>query len=124
MPYDMVVLAQEEGFGNECHDDPSYTELYDDLTTFLQQNPLRDGNEWLQKLMRHDKLNCRLAAVRIIEVRREYMKEFDWDEVRTEALESMDTCYQGLLNEHLASSLGGGGGAPPPTPPPTASNPW
>ena len=34
-----VVLAQEEGFGNECHDDPSYTELYDDLTTYLQREP-------------------------------------------------------------------------------------
>lgn len=63
-----MVLAQEEGFGNECHDDPSYTELYDDLTTFLQKEPLKDGNEWLQKLLRHDKLACRLAAVRIIEV--------------------------------------------------------
>ena len=65
-----VVLAQEEGFGNECHDDPSYTELHDDLTTFLSQNPLGklwDG-EWLEKLIRHPKLNCRLAAVRIIEV--------------------------------------------------------
>ena len=47
-----VVLAQEEGFGNECHDDPSYTELHDDLTTFLSQNPLGklwDG-EWLEKV--------------------------------------------------------------------------
>jgi hypothetical protein len=24
-----VVLAQEEGFGNECHDDPDRTELHD-----------------------------------------------------------------------------------------------
>jgi len=54
-----VILAQEEGFGNECHDDPSYTELHDDLTTFLSQNPLGklwDG-EWLEKLIRHPKLN-------------------------------------------------------------------
>lgn len=106
-----VVLAQEEGFGNECHDDPSYTELYDDLTTFLQKEPLRDANEWLQKLMRHEKLNCRLAAVRIIEVRDVYAsREFDWDETRREALDSMDECYQKLLNEHLSSSLSGGGG--------------
>ena len=34
-----VVLAQEEGFGNECHDDPSYTETYDDLTTFPNRSP-------------------------------------------------------------------------------------
>ena len=64
-----VVLAQEEGFGNECHDDPSYTETYDDLTTFLSKEPLRDGEAWIRKLLRHPKLNCRLAAVRIIEVR-------------------------------------------------------
>ena len=63
-----VVLAQEEGFGNECHDDPSYTELYDDLTTYLGKNPLNaggDGEAWLRELMRHDKLHCRLAAVRL-----------------------------------------------------------
>ena len=48
-----VVLAQEEGFGNECHDDPSYTETYDDLTTMLSKEPLRDGEAWICKLLRH-----------------------------------------------------------------------
>jgi hypothetical protein len=78
-----VVLAQEEGFGNECHDDPSYTELYDDLTTYLQREPLKDPEAWIEKLLRHPKLNCRLAAVRIIEVRDVYAsREFDWGETR------------------------------------------
>ena len=103
-----VVLAQEEGFGNECHDDPSYTELHDDLTTFLSQNPLGklwDG-EWLEKLIRHPKLNCRLAAVRIIEVRDVYLsKEFDWGLYKSEAFDDMDECYKRLMSEHMERSM-------------------
>ena len=103
-----VVLAQEEGFGNECHDDPSYTETYDDLTTFLNREPLRDtGDEWLGKLLRHPKHNVRMAAVRILEVRHVYAREeFEWGVMRDEALESMDECYGRLLADHLARSAG------------------
>ena len=104
-----VVLAQEEGFGNECHDDPSYTELYDDLTTYLGKNPLNaggDGEAWLRELTRHDELHCRLAAVRLLEVRDVYAsREFDWGEVRREALEDMEATRIAMLNEHLGASL-------------------
>ncbi len=100
-----VVLAQEEGFGNECHDDPSYTELYDDLTTFLSLEPLRDPEAWIEKLLRHPKLQCRLAAVRIIEVRDVYAsREFDWGETRSVALEEMEACRRELVAQHLARS--------------------
>ena len=100
-----VVLAQEEGFGNECHDDPSYTELYDDLTTYLQREPLKDPEAWIEKLLRHPKLQCRLAAVRIIEVRDVYAsREFDWGEMRAIALEEMEACRRTLVAQHLARS--------------------
>ena len=100
-----VVLAQEEGFGNECHDDPSYTELYDDLTTYLQREPLKDPDAWIEKLLRHPKLHCRLAAVRIIEVRDVYAsREFDWGETRKLALEEMEACRRRLVAEHLTRS--------------------
>jgi hypothetical protein len=100
-----VVLAQEEGFGNECHDDPSYTELYDDLTTYLQREPLKDPEAWIEKLLRHPKLQCRLAAVRIIEVRDVYAsREFDWGETRAIALEEMEACRRTLVARHLARS--------------------
>ena len=95
-----VVLAQEEGFGNECHDDPSYTELYDDLTSFLQKEPLRDsGDAWLEKLIRHPKVHCRLAAVRIIEVRDVYAsEEFDWEETKAVVLREMEQCRRTVLS--------------------------
>lgn len=100
-----VVLAQEEGFGNECHDDPSYTELYDDLTEFLQREPLKDPEAWIEKLLRHPKLPCRLAAVRVIEVRDVYAsREFDWGETRRIALEDMEACRRTLVAQHLARS--------------------
>ena len=100
-----VVLAQEEGFGNECHDDPSYTELYADLTDFLQREPLKDPEAWIEKLLRHPKLPCRLAAVRVIEVRDVYAsREFDWGETRRIALEDMEACRRTLVAQHLARS--------------------
>ena len=105
-----VVLAQEEGFGNESHDDPSYTEWHDDLTTFLSKHPLGklwDG-EWLELLIRHEKLNCRLAAVRIIEVRDVYLsKEFDWSEYKQTAFDDMDETYKRLMSEHMERSMTG-----------------
>ena len=56
--------------------------------------------------MRHDELHCRLAAVRLLEVRDVYAsREFDWGEVRREALEDMEATRIAMLNEHLGASL-------------------
>ena len=82
-----------------------YTELYDDLTTYLQREPLKDPEAWIEKLLRHPKLHCRLAAVRIIEVRDVYAsREFDWGETRNIALEEMEACRRTLVAAHLARS--------------------
>ena len=101
-----VVLAHEEGFGNECHDDPSYTELYDDLTTFLSTTPLKDPEEWIRQLLHHEKLQVRLAAVRIIEVRDVYArKEFDWGETKQISLDEMEECRRKVMTEHLSRGM-------------------
>jgi len=49
--------------------DNSWKALCADITSFLEEEPLKDGAKWISKMMRHDKLALRLAAVRIIEVR-------------------------------------------------------
>ena len=72
--------------------------LYERLKAFyLKHNP--------GKLLRHPKLQCRLAAVRIIEVRDVYAsREFDWGEMRAIALEEMEACRRTLVAQHLARS--------------------
>jgi hypothetical protein len=68
---------------------------------------LWDG-EWLELLIRHEKLNCRLAAVRIIEVRDVYLsKEFDWSEYKQTAFDDMDETYKRLMSEHMERSMTG-----------------
>jgi len=43
----------------------SWKALYDDITSFLEEVPLKDGAEWISKMMRHDKLalvgRCRVT---------------------------------------------------------------
>ena len=47
---------------------------------FLSANPLRDGNEWLAKLMREPDNDLRVTALRIIETRRVFAEsEFNWE---------------------------------------------
>ena len=88
---------------------PRRPELHGDVRRphhILSKEPLRDGEAWIRKLLRHPKLNCRLAAVRIIEVRDVYARgEFGWGETRDIALESMDECHRTLLAEHLSRSV-------------------
>lgn len=47
---------------------------------FLSENPLRNGNEWLAKLMRAEDHDLRVTAMRIIETRRVFAEsEFNWE---------------------------------------------
>ena len=64
-----VVLAQEQGYDNEGG---GMTETYRGLQDYLAANPLRDGNKWLEELMRHPDNNMRLTALRLLEVRKAY----------------------------------------------------
>lgn len=53
---------------------------------FLNENPLRNGNEWLAKLMREPDNDLRITAVRIIETRRVFAEtEFNWEILETVA---------------------------------------
>ena len=71
-----VVMAQEMGYDNEGG---AMTPTYKGLQDFLDENPLRDGNKWLEQLMHHDDNNMRLTALRLLEVRRAYASgQFDF----------------------------------------------
>ena len=74
-----IIIAQEEGFGNECSEDINTTLTSNAIRSFLNEHPLRDGDETLGLMLKSDSQELRLAAVRAIEVRRTYMDEdFNW----------------------------------------------
>lgn len=80
-----VVLAQEQGYDNEGG---GMTETYRGLQDYLAANPLRDGNKWLEQLMRHEDNNMRLTALRLLEVRKAYASgQFDFKDMHELAVE-------------------------------------
>ena len=80
-----VVMAQEQGYDNEGG---AMTETYRGLQDYLSANPLRDGNKWLEQLMRHEDNNMRLTALRLLEVRKAYASgQFDFADMHELAVE-------------------------------------
>ena len=76
-----VILDQ---FTGTRHRSPVYYKMVD----FLNENPLRNGNEWLAKLMREPDNDLRITAMRIIETRRVFAEtEFNWEVLENVARE-------------------------------------
>lgn len=104
-----VIMAQSDGFGNECSEDVNQSSLTTDLLDAMARWPLGvdDGRTFLSNLLACDNHQLRLAAVRAIEVRRTYAEEdeFDWEFMRESLREDMETFRMGVLREHAARSL-------------------
>lgn len=104
-----VIMAQSDGFGNECSEDVNQSSLTTDLLDAMARWPLGsdDGRTFLSNLLACDNHQLRLAAVRAIEVRRTYAEEdeFDWAFMRESLREDMETFRMGVLREHAARSL-------------------
>mmetsp|Transcript_32646 Transcript_32646/g.92584 ORF Transcript_32646/g.92584 Transcript_32646/m.92584 type:complete len:214 (+) Transcript_32646:467-1108(+) len=72
-----VVMEQMSG---SRHRSPMYNRLRDYIN---DEEPIRDGSQWLGRLMRHTDNEMRLLALRIMETREIYMdNNFDWDDLR------------------------------------------
>ena len=57
-------------------------------------------------MMRHDELDFRLAAVRIVEVRQAYAKSaFDWEDMRIVALAGVEKDSREMLNSYMSMSF-------------------
>jgi hypothetical protein len=83
-----VVMAQEEGYDNEGG---GGTPTSISLGKFLDENPLRDGNQWLQLMLGSSETELRLIALRLIEVRRAYAEnQFDFEGVKSAAREQIE----------------------------------
>ena len=98
-----IVLAQEEGYDNEGG---GGTPTSIALGKFLEENPLRDGNEWLQKMLECEQTELRLIALRLIEVRRAYAEsQFDFNEVRNTARLEVEKDNDKLMVDYMKQSL-------------------
>ena len=74
---------------------------------FLSENPLRNGNEWLAKLMREPDNDLRITAMRIIETRRVFAEsEFNWEVMNRVAKEEIDDDTLEMNKQMLMRSLG------------------
>lgn len=74
---------------------------------FLSENPLRNGNEWLAKLMREPDNDLRITAMRIIETRRVFAEsEFNWDVMNRVAKEEIEDDTLEMNKQMLMRSLG------------------
>ena len=98
-----IVLAQEEGYDNEGG---GGTPTSIALGKFLEENPLRDGNEWLQKMLECEQTELRLIDLRLIEVRRAYAEsQFDFNEVRNTARLEIEKDNDKLMVDYMKQSL-------------------
>lgn len=59
-----------EQMSGSRHRSPVYNRLRDYIN---DEEPIKDGAEWLAKLLRHPENDLRLVALRILEVRELYM---------------------------------------------------
>ncbi|CAK0787479.1 hypothetical protein CVIRNUC_010699 [Coccomyxa viridis] len=96
-----IVLAQLEGSGRGSL--ASYNaEAYDALTTMLQDEPMRDGDAWLEKLLTRNEM----LALRIMEVRAAYCKDdFEWHMVQSLANKDMGGANVALLRSNAENSF-------------------
>ena len=69
---------------------------------------MRGGDAWLHKLLRDSDPDLRLAAVRIIEVRKAYAtgeEEFDWDALKLETALSIEKGNKALMQGYMEDKL-------------------
>ena len=94
-----VILDQMSG---TRHRSPMFNKIVD----YLQEHPLRNGNEWLAQLMAHEELDYRLVAVRIIETRKALADtEFDYEHMKEATLKGITEENLDMTREYLWCSL-------------------
>lgn len=93
-----IVMAQWVG---SRHRSP----MYNKMVAYVEENPV-NGTTFLSEMMRHEELDFRLAAVRIVEVRQAYAKSaFDWEDMRIVALAGVEKDSREMLNSYMSMSF-------------------
>lgn len=108
-----VVQGHIEGLGNDGGFAPQATGMdgtsdcpdYDDLRWHMENVELGDGDSWISALMKKNPV----VALRVLEARKAYCEEFDYDLLRDCVAEVISEGNVRLMQEHMAASLEGGG---------------
>lgn len=101
-----VVLNQNMGTRHR-------TALYPVLLEYVLANPITDGFQFLEKMMAHEDHEMRVAAVRLLEVRKTFGDEdFDFAAMKEKAIEGMKEENVQLRRELLEEQLTCGTGTP------------
>ena len=78
-----VIMAQDDGFGNECSEDVNVSETTSKILTHKEKHSMLSGTMFLKSMMEAKDPILRSAALRIIETRRVYASDenfgLDWD---------------------------------------------
>uniref|UniRef100_A0A7S0X2B6 Uncharacterized protein n=1 Tax=Mantoniella antarctica TaxID=81844 RepID=A0A7S0X2B6_9CHLO len=103
-----VVMAQEQeeqgGYANGGGD--AMTDTHRTLRDYLVEHPLRDGNAWLEQLMRHEDGNMRRTALRLLEVRKAYASgQFDFADMHQLAVKELTRDNDKLMADYVADSM-------------------
>lgn len=76
------------------------------LKTYVDENPIKDGNDWLKALMERDDAGSRAAALLVLEARETYAKEvFPFDEVRQMVAKAVTEENDQLMADYVKRML-------------------
>ncbi|KAK9805283.1 hypothetical protein WJX72_010898 [[Myrmecia] bisecta] len=96
-----IVLAQLEGSGRGSLASYNATD-YQDLTTFLEEVPLRDGDAWLTLLLRRNEM----LALRIMEVRAAYsVEDFEWESCKKLAVNDIKNANVKMMRQYATDAF-------------------
>jgi hypothetical protein len=98
-----IIMAQMEGSGRGALG--AYNASgYNALLEFIEENPMRNGDAWLQKLMLKDPL----LGVRLMEVRSAYAEsDFEWDNCKKVAVEGIVEANTRIMRQHAVQQYEG-----------------
>ena len=104
-----VVQGHIEGLGNDGGFAPQATGMdgtsdcpdYDDLRWHMENVELGDGDSWISALMKKNPV----VALRVLEARKAYCEEFDYDLLRDCVAEVISEGNVRLMQEHMTLSM-------------------
>ena len=106
-----VIMAQDDGFGNECSEDVNVSETTSKILTHKEKHSMLSGTMFLKSMMEAEDPILRSAALRIIETRRVYASDenfgLDWDASFKFAKDDMERWRVEMLKRVAEKSLRG-----------------
>ena len=105
-----LVMAQDDGFGNECSEDVNVSETTSKILTHKEKHSMLSGTSFVRSMLQSADPILRSAALRIIETRRVYVSEkegMDWESSFRYAKEDMEQWRGKMLKRVAEKSLEG-----------------